>query len=94
MSPALRFDARLDYLRVPHSLRNFARARRGHVKTWRTDVVARIIGELGLDKVMLEAADPPVFEWYIRNYGNEVNLFVDHSQIVRLEALRAKPMLG
>ncbi len=38
---------------------------------------------------MFEAADPPVFEWYIRNYGNEVNLFVDHSQIVQLEALRS-----
>jgi phosphosulfolactate synthase (CoM biosynthesis protein A) len=60
-----------------------------NVSTWRTDVVARIIDELGLDKVMFEAADPPVFEWYIKNYGNEVNLFVDHSQIVQLEALRS-----
>jgi len=39
--------------------------------------------------VMFEAADPPVFEWYIKNYGAEVNLFVDHSQIVQLECLRA-----
>ena len=45
-------------------------------------LVARIIGELGLEQVMFEAADPPVFQWYIKNYGNEVNLFVDHSQIV------------
>jgi phosphosulfolactate synthase (CoM biosynthesis protein A) len=60
-----------------------------NVSSWRTDVVARIIDELGLDKVMFEAADPPVFEWYIKNYGNEVNLFVDHSQIVQLEALRS-----
>jgi phosphosulfolactate synthase (CoM biosynthesis protein A) len=59
------------------------------VKTWRTDVVARIIRQLGLDKVMFEGADPAVFEWYIKNYGNEVNLFVDHSQIVQLEALRS-----
>lgn len=27
--------------------------------------------------------------WYIKNYGPEVNLFVDHSQIVELEALRS-----
>jgi phosphosulfolactate synthase (CoM biosynthesis protein A) len=60
-----------------------------NVKTWRTDVVARIINQLGLEKVMFEGADPPVFEWYIKNYGNEVNLFVDHSQIVHLEALRS-----
>ncbi|HET7848916.1 MAG TPA: phosphosulfolactate synthase [Pseudolabrys sp.] len=60
-----------------------------NVKSWRTDVVARIIDQLGLEKVMFEGADPPVFEWYIKNYGNEINLFVDHSQIVQLEALRA-----
>jgi phosphosulfolactate synthase (CoM biosynthesis protein A) len=60
-----------------------------NVKTWRTDVVARIINQLGLEKVMFEGADPPVFEWYIKNYGNQVNLFVDHSQIVQLETLRS-----
>jgi len=60
-----------------------------NVKTWRTDVAAKIIGALGLEKVMFEAADPDVFAWYIKNYGPEVNLFVDHSQIVQLECLRA-----
>jgi phosphosulfolactate synthase (CoM biosynthesis protein A) len=59
-----------------------------NVKTWRTDVPARIIDELGLEKVIFEAADPDVFAWYIKNYGPEVNLFVDHSQIVQLECLR------
>lgn len=59
------------------------------VDTWRTDVAARIIDELGLEAAMFEAADPAVFEWYIKNYGAEVNLFVDHSQIVQLECLRA-----
>jgi len=60
-----------------------------NVNTWRTDAVARIIDGLGLEKVMFEGADPAVFEWYIKNYGNDVNLFVDHSQIVQLEALRS-----
>ena len=60
-----------------------------NVKTWRTDVVARIIGTLGIEKVMFEAADPEVFAWYIKNYGSEVNLFVDHSQIVQLECVRS-----
>jgi phosphosulfolactate synthase (CoM biosynthesis protein A) len=58
------------------------------VKTWRTDVVARIVGDLGLENVMFEAADPEVFGWYVKNYGPDVNLFVDHSQIVQLECLR------
>ena len=59
-----------------------------NVKQWRTDVPARVINALGLDKVMFEAADPDVFAWYIKNWGPEVNLFVDHSQIVQLECLR------
>src|SRR5581483_7813342 len=59
------------------------------VREWRTDVVGRIVSELGIEQVMFEAADPAVFTWYVRNYGIDVNLFVDHSQIVQLECLRA-----
>ncbi|MGH8178890.1 MAG: phosphosulfolactate synthase [Steroidobacter sp.] len=59
-----------------------------NVESWRTDVVAKIIEGLGVERVMFEAADPPVFEWYIKNYGIDVNLFIDHSQIVQLECLR------
>jgi phosphosulfolactate synthase (CoM biosynthesis protein A) len=60
-----------------------------NVEPWRTDVPATFIHALGLESVMFEAADPAVFEWYIKNYGPEVNLFVDHSQIVQLECLRS-----
>jgi phosphosulfolactate synthase (CoM biosynthesis protein A) len=60
-----------------------------NVKVWRTDVPAKLANALGLDKVMFEAAEPEVFAWYIKNYGPEVNLFVDHSQIVQLECLRS-----
>jgi phosphosulfolactate synthase (CoM biosynthesis protein A) len=59
-----------------------------NVKTWRTDVVSQIVDAVGTEKIMFEAADPEVFAWYIKNYGAEVNLFVDHSQIVQLECLR------
>jgi len=59
-----------------------------NVKAWRTDVAAKIIQKLGTEKIMFEAADPEVFIWYIKNYGPEINLFVDHSQIVQLEAVR------
>jgi len=59
-----------------------------NVSPWRTDVVSKIVDSVGLEKVMFEAADPPVFAWYIKNYGPDVNLFVDHSQIVQLETLR------
>ena len=60
-----------------------------NVKAWRTDVPAKIVDALSLEKVMFEAADPEVFAWYVKNYGPEVNLFVDHSQIVQLECLRS-----
>jgi phosphosulfolactate synthase (CoM biosynthesis protein A) len=59
-----------------------------NVRSWRTDVPARLIEALGLERIMFEAADPEVFAWYVKHYGPEVNLFVDHSQIVQLEALR------
>jgi phosphosulfolactate synthase (CoM biosynthesis protein A) len=60
-----------------------------NVDPWRTDVPAKFINEIGMEKLMFEAADPDVFAWYIKNYGAEVNLFVDHRQIVQLECLRA-----
>lgn len=59
------------------------------VKTWRTDVIAAIAAELGIGRIMFEAADPDVFTWYVKQYGPDVNLFVDHSQIVQLECLRS-----
>ncbi|KAI8961933.1 putative sulfonate biosynthesis enzyme [Daldinia sp. FL1419] len=60
-----------------------------NVQAWRTDVIQSILRELPLENVMFEAADPSVFNWYIREFGVDVNLFVDHSQIVQLAGLRA-----
>ena len=60
-----------------------------NIHPWRTEVPAKFISALGLEKVMFEAADPEVFQWYVKNFGPEVNLFVDHSQIVHLETLRS-----
>ena len=59
------------------------------VRDWRTDIASRFAGVLGLENVMFEAAEPEVFSWYVKTYGPDVNLFVDHSQIVQLECLRA-----
>lgn len=60
-----------------------------NVKQWRTDIAAKFATDIGLERVMFEAADPEVFTWYIKSYGPHVNLFVDHSQIVQLECLRS-----
>jgi phosphosulfolactate synthase (CoM biosynthesis protein A) len=59
-----------------------------NVKEWRTEVIQGILKELPSEKVMFEAADPQVFNWYIREFRADVNLFVDHSQIVQLSCLR------
>jgi len=58
------------------------------VKSWRSEIPGQFAGALGLEHLMFEAAEPGVFAWYVQNFGPEVNLFVDHSQIVQLEALR------
>ena len=60
-----------------------------NVRSWRTDAVAAFVDALGLEHLMFEAADPEVFGWYVKTYGPEVNVFVDHSQIVQLESLRS-----
>lgn len=59
-----------------------------NVKSWRTDVIQSILKDLPMEKVMFEAAEPAVFNWYVREFGIDVNLFVDHSQIVQLTCLR------
>jgi phosphosulfolactate synthase (CoM biosynthesis protein A) len=38
---------------------------------------------------MFETADPKVFASYVKNHGPKVNLFVDHSRVVRRECLRS-----
>jgi phosphosulfolactate synthase (CoM biosynthesis protein A) len=35
-----------------------------NVDSWRTDVIQKILNELPMEKVMFEAADPSVFNWY------------------------------
>lgn len=60
-----------------------------NVASWRVDVVSRFAEALGTEHLMFEAADPEVFGWYVKNFGADVNLFVDHSQIVQLECLRS-----
>lgn len=59
------------------------------VSKWRTAIVTQIASAIGIERLMFEAADPAVFTWYVKTYGPNVNLFVDHSQIVQLECLRS-----
>jgi phosphosulfolactate synthase (CoM biosynthesis protein A) len=55
---------------------------------WRKDVVKKLVDKFGYHKWMFEASDPPVFKWYLKTFGKDVNLFIDHSQIVEFNAWR------
>lgn len=86
----------------------------------RADIIAKVIGRLGIEKTMFEASDGKLAEWFIKRYGPnvfadtpfyyfyllfewspsqdsclfvlvfQVNLYVDHSQIMDLECLRGR----
>uniref|UniRef100_A0A1J3JLA4 Phosphosulfolactate synthase n=1 Tax=Noccaea caerulescens TaxID=107243 RepID=A0A1J3JLA4_NOCCA len=56
----------------------------------RADIIAKVIGRLGIEKTMFEASDAKLAEWFIKRYGPNVNLYVDHSQIMDLECLRGR----
>lgn len=56
----------------------------------RADIIAKIVGRLGLERTMFEASNPQTSEWFIKQYGPKVNLFVDHSQVMDLECLRGR----
>ncbi|RRJ32479.1 phosphosulfolactate synthase [Halocatena pleomorpha] len=60
-----------------------------NVTDWRTDVAYQIATELGLENCVFEAPGPEMFEWYIKNFGPNVNMFIDNSQIVECECLRS-----
>ncbi len=60
------------------------------VRKPRWDVVEALVREFGLEKLMFEAAERPVFRWYIYTFGPHVNLFIDHSQILEVTALRTE----
>lgn len=55
---------------------------------WRKDVVKKLVDKFGYHRWMFEASDPPVFKWYLKTFGKDVNLFIDHSQIVEFNAWR------
>ncbi|KAG0449915.1 hypothetical protein HPP92_027153 [Vanilla planifolia] len=54
----------------------------------RADLIAKIIGRLGLEKTMFETFSSKTTEWFVKRYGPKVNLFIDHSEVMNLECLR------
>nr|GEW29511.1 hypothetical protein [Tanacetum cinerariifolium] len=62
------------------------------VDSVRSDIIAKVIGRLGLEKTMFEASNSKTSKWFIKQYGPNVNLFIDHSQVLDLECLRGSNM--
>ena len=59
-----------------------------HKADYRWDVISKVANAFPLESTMFEADDPEVYTRYIRDYGPEVNLFVDISRVLPLEAAR------
>ena len=57
-------------------------------KKWRKDIIKKAIDRFGVERWMFEASDPEVFKWYLKHYGREVNVFIDHSQVFEFNAWR------
>ena len=57
---------------------------------WRTDLVKDVTDRFGFEVFMFEASDPQVFKGYLDQFGIDVNLFVDHSQIMEFQCWRAQ----
>jgi len=45
-----------------------------HADNMRGDIVAKIIGRLGLEKTMFEASNQRISEWFIKQYSPKVNV--------------------
>lgn len=58
------------------------------VVRWRVDIVKELASRFGIESLVFEAAERPVFRWYVHSLGRDVNLFIDHTQILELTALR------
>lgn len=55
---------------------------------YRWDVISKVANTFPLESTMFEADDPEVYTRYIRDYGPDVNLFVDISRVLPLEGAR------
>ncbi|EMS61971.1 hypothetical protein TRIUR3_14263 [Triticum urartu] len=59
-----------------------------HADSLRADLIAKIVGRLGLERTMFETSGANTSEWFVKRYGPRVNLFADHSEVMNLERLR------
>lgn len=49
-----------------------------HADNMRADIIAKIIGRLGIEKTMFEASNQRTSEWFIKQYGPKVNAMLNN----------------
>ena len=54
----------------------------------RWDFVDDFAADIPVRDLMFEADDQDVMSYYLNAYGPKVNVFVDHSQVMQIEAAR------
>ena len=59
-----------------------------NVKEKRFDVLGKIASAFDTRKLIFEACEPEVFNWYLSKLGPEVNLHVDAEWVLYIEAIR------
>jgi phosphosulfolactate synthase (CoM biosynthesis protein A) len=59
-----------------------------HPAEYRYDIASKIAAAIDVNSVMFEADEPAVYTRYICDHGPQVNLFVDISRVLALEAAR------
>lgn len=52
-----------------------------YVDEWALDLVYRLVRTVGVEKLMFEASEAATYNWLIRTFGPDVNVFVDPSDI-------------
>lgn len=50
-----------------------------HAESMRADIIAKVIGRLGIEKIMFEASNQRTSEWFIKRYGPNVNALLNFS---------------
>ena len=53
-----------------------------HADNMRADIIAKIIGRLGIEKTMFEASNQRISEWFIKQYGPNVNALLNNLNLV------------
>lgn len=49
-----------------------------HADSIRADIIAKVIGRLGIEKTMFEASNQRTSEWFIKQYGPKVNTLLNY----------------